>query len=337
MTDVVDAPSSRQADQPLDRRARRTPGSPAAPAPVYNPATGEQSGAVDFATRRGGRPRRPGREGRRSRRGARCRSRSAPSSSSRSASSFHEQREEIAKLLTAEHGKVLSDAMGEVDARARGDRVLLRHPAPAEGRHDRAGVDRRRRLLDPPAARRRRRHHAVQLPGDGARCGCGRRRSRAATRSCSSRPRRIRRRRSARPSCSKEAGVPDGVFNVVHGDKVAVDALLEHPGHRRDLVRRLDADRAVRLRDGDRERQALPGARRREEPHDRAARRRHRHGGRRGGLGRRTARPASAAWRSRWSSRSATSPIRSIEAIKAADPEGQGRRRHGRRDARWAR
>lgn len=27
----------------------------------------------------------------------------------------------------------------------------------------------------------------------------------------------------------KEAGVPDGVFNVVHGDKVAVDAILHHP------------------------------------------------------------------------------------------------------------
>src|SRR5947199_1642163 len=27
----------------------------------------------------------------------------------------------------------------------------------------------------------------------------------------------------------KEAGVPDGVFNVVHGDKVAVDAVLNHP------------------------------------------------------------------------------------------------------------
>src|SRR6202030_4161675 len=26
----------------------------------------------------------------------------------------------------------------------------------------------------------------------------------------------------------KEAGLPDGVFNVVHGDKVAVDAVLEH-------------------------------------------------------------------------------------------------------------
>jgi malonate-semialdehyde dehydrogenase (acetylating)/methylmalonate-semialdehyde dehydrogenase len=28
----------------------------------------------------------------------------------------------------------------------------------------------------------------------------------------------------------KKAGLPDGVFNVVHGDKVAVDALLTHPG-----------------------------------------------------------------------------------------------------------
>jgi malonate-semialdehyde dehydrogenase (acetylating)/methylmalonate-semialdehyde dehydrogenase len=27
----------------------------------------------------------------------------------------------------------------------------------------------------------------------------------------------------------KEAGLPDGVFNVIHGDKVAVDGLLEHP------------------------------------------------------------------------------------------------------------
>src|SRR6185437_2302659 len=27
----------------------------------------------------------------------------------------------------------------------------------------------------------------------------------------------------------REAGLPDGVFNVVHGDKVAVDAILDHP------------------------------------------------------------------------------------------------------------
>jgi malonate-semialdehyde dehydrogenase (acetylating) / methylmalonate-semialdehyde dehydrogenase len=30
----------------------------------------------------------------------------------------------------------------------------------------------------------------------------------------------------------KEAGLPDGVFNVVQGDRVAVDALLDHPGVR---------------------------------------------------------------------------------------------------------
>lgn len=28
----------------------------------------------------------------------------------------------------------------------------------------------------------------------------------------------------------KQAGLPDGVFNVVHGDKVAVDRILDHPG-----------------------------------------------------------------------------------------------------------
>jgi malonate-semialdehyde dehydrogenase (acetylating)/methylmalonate-semialdehyde dehydrogenase len=45
----------------------------------------------------------------------------------------------------------------------------------------------------------------------------------------------------------KEAGLPDGVFNVVHGDKEAVDALLAHPGSGGEL-RRLDADREVHLR-----------------------------------------------------------------------------------------
>jgi hypothetical protein len=31
------------------------------------------------------------------------------------------------------------------------------------------------------------------------------------------------------PNCSSEAGLPDGVFNVVQGDKEAVDALLAIP------------------------------------------------------------------------------------------------------------
>jgi malonate-semialdehyde dehydrogenase (acetylating)/methylmalonate-semialdehyde dehydrogenase len=35
--------------------------------------------------------------------------------------------------------------------------------------------------------------------------------------------------RPCRCACQSEAGLPDGVFNVVHGDKEAVDALLRHP------------------------------------------------------------------------------------------------------------
>ena len=108
-------------------------------------------------------------------------------------------------------------------------RVRVRHPAPAQGRLHRAGLDRRRRLPDPPAARRRGRDHAVQLPGDGPDVDVRRPRSRAATRSSSSRRRRTRRRRSSSPSCSPRPACPDGVFNVVQGDKVAVDAILEHP------------------------------------------------------------------------------------------------------------
>ena len=45
----------------------------------------------------------------------------------------------------------------------------------------------------------------------------------------------------------KEAGLPDGVFNVVHGDKQAVDAILHEPRHRRGELRRLDPDRALHL------------------------------------------------------------------------------------------
>ena len=42
----------------------------------------------------------------------------------------------------------------------------------------------------------------------------------------------------------KEAGLPDGVFTVLNGDKDAVDGLLEHPDVAVDQLRRLDPDRA---------------------------------------------------------------------------------------------
>ena len=45
-----------------------------------------------------------------------------------------------------------------------------------------------------------------------------------------------------------EAGLPPGVFNVVNGDKEAVDALAASPGCRRRQLCRLDADRPVHLR-----------------------------------------------------------------------------------------
>ena len=151
----------------------------------------------------------------------------------------------------ARQGHLRRDRRGR--ARARGDRVLLR----ASRRCSRAASRSRPR---PGSTSTRSASRSASSPGSRrstsrrwSRCGCGRRRSRAATRSCSSRPRRTRPRRSSTAELLAEAGVPDGVFNVVHGDKVAVDALLEHPDVGGDLVRRLDADREVRLRDRDRD------------------------------------------------------------------------------------
>src|SRR5919201_3232169 len=88
--------------------------------PVFNPATGQQTGAVDFATAE---------EVDRAVQAAKA---AFPAwralSLSRKTELFFriralvdEHREDIARLLTAEHGKVLSDALGEV---ARGLEVI---------------------------------------------------------------------------------------------------------------------------------------------------------------------------------------------------------------------
>ena len=71
-----------------------------------------------------------------------------------------------------------------------------------------------------------------------------------------------------------EAGLPDGVFNVVHGDKEAVDALLDHPDVAAvSFVGSTPIARYIHER-GIGERQARAGARRRQEPRGRPARRR---------------------------------------------------------------
>ena len=90
-------------------------------------------------------------------------------------------------------------------------------------------------------------------------------------------------RRCSSPSCCAQAGLPDGVFNVVQGDKVAVDRLLEHPDVAAVSFVGSTPIARLHLRDRHPARQAGAGARRGQEPHGRAARRRHRHGRRRRG------------------------------------------------------
>ncbi len=59
--------------------------------------------------------------------------------------------------------------------------------------------------------------------------------------------------------------LPDGILNLVHGGRDAVNGLLDHPRHRRDLVRRPGFDGALHRRALVGCRQALSGARRRQE------------------------------------------------------------------------
>jgi len=142
---------------------------------------------------------------------------------------FHAHREDLAKLLTAEHGKVLSDAMGEV---ARGLEVIeyaCGVPTLLKGEFSEqasTGVDvySIRQPLGVVAGITPFNFPAmVPMWMWAPAIACG---------NCF-----VLKPSEKDPSASlltaellKEAGLPDGVFNVVQGDKVAVDAILEHPG-----------------------------------------------------------------------------------------------------------
>jgi malonate-semialdehyde dehydrogenase (acetylating)/methylmalonate-semialdehyde dehydrogenase len=196
--------------------------------PVYNPALGQQTGAVDFATTE---------EVDLAVQAARQAFESwrAMSLSKRTAIFFqirelvHERQEEIARILTAEHGKVLSDAMGEV---ARGLEVIeycCGIPELLKGDFSEqasTGIDvySIRQPLGVVAGITPFNFPAmVPMWMWAPALACGNT--------------FVLKPSEKDPSASlytaellKEAGVPDGVFNVVHGDKVAVDAVLEHPG-----------------------------------------------------------------------------------------------------------
>ena len=196
--------------------------------PVYNPATGEQTGAVDFASvEEIDLAVRTAREAFSSWR--------ALSLSRRTELFFRirklmdEHREDIAKILTREHGKVLSDAKGEV---ARGLEVIefcCGIPELLKGGFSEqasTGVDvySIRQPLGVAAGITPFNFPAmVPMWMWAPALACGNT--------------FVLKPSEKDPSASiyvaellQEAGVPDGVFNVVHGDKVAVDAILEHPG-----------------------------------------------------------------------------------------------------------
>src|SRR5881296_114361 len=195
--------------------------------PVYNPALGQQTGAVDFATpEEVDRAVQAAKEAFESWRAMSLSKRTAIFFAVREL--FHERREEIATHLTAEHGKVLSDAMGEV---ARGLEVVefcCGIPELLKGGFSEqasTGIDvySIRQPLGVVAGITPFNFPAmVPMWMWAPAIACGNT--------------FVLKPSEKDPSASvyiaellKEAGLPDGVFNVVHGDKVAVDAVLEHP------------------------------------------------------------------------------------------------------------
>jgi malonate-semialdehyde dehydrogenase (acetylating)/methylmalonate-semialdehyde dehydrogenase len=193
---------------------------------VYDPATGRQTGAVDFASAEEV--------------DAAVQAAKAAFPAWRALSLakraelffairelFDAHREDLARLLTAEHGKVLSDALGEV---ARGLEVIeycCGIPTLLKGGYSEqasTGIDvyAIRQPLGVVAGITPFNFPAmVPMWMWAPALACGNT--------------FVLKPSEKDPSASvrtaellQEAGVPDGVFNVVHGDKVAVDALLEH-------------------------------------------------------------------------------------------------------------
>jgi malonate-semialdehyde dehydrogenase (acetylating) / methylmalonate-semialdehyde dehydrogenase len=231
MTEVAQAP-----ERPDERELRRishwiggkvVAGASGRSGPVYNPALGVQTGEVDFASVEEvdsavGAAREAFPAWR------------AMSLSRRQELMFrirqlvHDRLDEIAKILTDEHGKVFTDAKGEVQRglevieHACGIPTLLRGNFSEQAS---SGIDvySIRQPLGVAAGITPFNFPAmVPMWMWAPALACGNT--------------FVLKPSEKDPSASlyvaellKEAGVPDGVFNVVHGDKVAVDAILEHP------------------------------------------------------------------------------------------------------------
>ena len=195
--------------------------------PVYDPAIGAQTGEVDFAS-----VEEVGQAVATAR--AAFQSWRAVSLSKRTDIMFrvrelvHTRREEIARILTAEHGKVLSDAIGEVQRGLEVIEYCCGIPELLKGGFSEqasTGIDvySIRQPLGVVAGITPFNFPAmVPMWMWAPALACGNT--------------FVLKPSEKDPSASlltaellKEAGVPDGVFNVIQGDKVAVDRLLEHP------------------------------------------------------------------------------------------------------------
>jgi len=231
MTEVVEAPGAESA-QELKRithwiNGTSVAGEPGRSGPVYNPAAGIQTGEVDFASAEEvDRAVQAAKEAFASWRAVSLSRKTEIFFRIRALVDAH--REDIAKILTAEHGKVLSDAKGEV---ARGLEVIefcCGIPELLKG----GFTEQASTGIDVYSIRQPVGVCAGITPFNfpamvpmwmwAPALACGNT--------------FVLKPSEKDPSASiytaellKEAGVPDGVFNVVHGDKVAVDAILEHP------------------------------------------------------------------------------------------------------------
>jgi malonate-semialdehyde dehydrogenase (acetylating)/methylmalonate-semialdehyde dehydrogenase len=227
MTETIEAPAAlRQINHWIG--GRPVAGVSGRKGPVYNPATGRQTGEVGFGTVE---------EVDAAVQAARAASATwREVSLAKRAEIFfrirelvHERREEMARILTSEHGKVLSDALGEVTRGLEvveyccGIPTLLKSEFSEQAS---TGIDvySIRQPLGVVAGITPFNFPAmVPMWMWAPAIACGNT--------------FVLKPSEKDPSASvwtaqllKEAGLPDGVFNVVHGDKVAVDAVLEHPG-----------------------------------------------------------------------------------------------------------
>src|ERR687897_1598729 len=230
MTELATSPTEQRTD--LTRIShwiggKTVEGTSGRTAPVFNPALGQQSGEVDLATV--------------DEVGAAVAAAKAAFPAWRATSLakrselffrirelLHDRREEVARILTAEHGKVLSDALGEV---ARGLEVIEHAcgvPTLLKGNFSEqasTGIDvySIRQPLGVVAGITPFNFPAmVPMWMWAPAIACGNT--------------FVLKPSEKDPSASlwvaellREAGLPDGVFNVVQGDRIAVDAILQHP------------------------------------------------------------------------------------------------------------